>query len=66
MQLTQSDPALRKKVGPEGLLEREEEQDEGDLDSAGGGGLVLLFVDKRCNDQRPSRCGNCIALHEKN
>jgi len=69
MQLTQSDPALRKKVGPEGFLEGEEEQDEDDLDSGGGGwegGLVLLFVDTRCNDQRPSRCGNCIALHEKN
>jgi hypothetical protein len=66
MRLAQSDPALRKKVGPEGFLEGEEEQDEGDLDSGGEGGLVLLFVDKRCNDQRLSRCGNCIALHEKN
>jgi hypothetical protein len=37
MQLTQSDPALRKKVGPEGFLEGEEEQDEGDLDSGGVG-----------------------------
>jgi hypothetical protein len=51
MRLAQSDPALRKKVGPEGFLEGKEEQDEGDLDSGerGGGwegGLVLLFVDK--------------------
>ena len=42
MQLTQSDPALRKKVGPEGFLEGEEEQDEGDLDSGGEFGREAL------------------------
>lgn len=42
MQLTQSDPALRKKVGPEGFLEGEEEQEEGDLDCGGEFGREAL------------------------
>jgi len=52
MQLTQSDPALRKKVGPEGFLEGEEEQDEGDLDSARGGRPCAAFC--RQTMQRPT------------